>query len=55
MLVSKRYFLTEMERESVEQTLKEKGHLREEVLIMDDDEIIHIYQKYMVNELIANN
>jgi hypothetical protein len=53
MLVSKRYFLTDMERESVEQTLTNKGHLREEVLGMDDEEIIHIYQKYMVQELIT--
>ncbi|QFT87846.1 hypothetical protein FIU87_04190 [Bacillus sp. THAF10] len=53
MLVSKRYFLTDMERESVEQTLTNKGHLSEEVLSMDDEEIIHVYQKYMVQELIS--
>lgn len=53
MLVANRYFLTNMERESVEQTLMDNGHLRQNLLSLDDEEIIHIYQKIMVNELIT--
>lgn len=53
MLVAKRYFLTDLERESVELTLMDKGHLRQNLLSLDDEEIIHIYQKIMVDQLIT--
>ncbi|WP_223702612.1 hypothetical protein [Sutcliffiella deserti] len=53
MLLAKRYFLTEIERESVEQTLMDEGHHRKNILNLDDEEIIHIYQKIMVDQLIT--
>ncbi|WP_169865179.1 hypothetical protein [Sutcliffiella halmapala] len=53
MLVAKRYFLSDLERENVEQMLMDNGHQCQDILHLDDEEIIHIYQKIMVDQLIT--
>ncbi|MED4018359.1 hypothetical protein ACWE42_21030 [Sutcliffiella cohnii] len=54
MIISRKYFLTDYERESVEQTLVDYGfHLEEDLLPLDDDQIIHLYQKVQMDQLIS--
>ena len=54
MLVSRKYFLTDYERESVEQTLVDYGfYLEDDLLPLDDDQIILLYQKVQMDQLIS--
>lgn len=52
MLKTSRYFLSAGERHQVEQTLVENGfHFDRDLLELDDEQIVLIYQKIQVEQL----